>query len=149
MFGRWPLVEFKSLAPEVQQAFWQESSSDKAGLKKAVEKTLVHAMVESRLAREEGPFLPLSVWAKKGFDIQEIEKKANCEIHPVLGKTYQVKIHSTGHEKKEELVQNEMMKLLSCKSELGTENNKKRTRPELGTENNNKKDPPRAWHGEQ
>ena len=35
MFGRWPLAEFKSLAPEVQQAFWQESASDKAGLKKS------------------------------------------------------------------------------------------------------------------
>eukprot|EP00969_Alexandrium_andersonii_P371891 15480505-Alexandrium_andersonii.AAC.1 len=29
MFGAWPLPELKKLSAEVQQQFWQESSSDK------------------------------------------------------------------------------------------------------------------------
>ena len=115
MFGAWPLPEFKELSAQVQQQFWQESSSDKEGLKKAVEKHLVHSLIEARTATEAGPFLPLSVWQKKGFDTDQIQAKAKKEWHAVLGWTYQVKVHSTGRESKEELVRHELYQLLSRK----------------------------------
>eukprot|EP00969_Alexandrium_andersonii_P094622 4180430-Alexandrium_andersonii.AAC.1 len=55
MFGAWPMPELKELSAEVQQQFWQKSSSDKDGLKKAVEKHIVRSLVEARAASKAGP----------------------------------------------------------------------------------------------
>ena len=46
-----------------------------------------------------GEFLPLSVWATRGFDANVIKEKIapeDCREHPVLGTTYRVKILSMG-----------------------------------------------------
>ena len=111
IFGTWPLADFKSLSDDVKQQFWRQTASDKTSLKKAVEHHLVNRLVETRLASEAGPFLPLLVWAQQGYDVMAIKLGAAMEMHPVLGETFQVKIHTTGHEKKQELIRDEMQKL--------------------------------------
>ena len=48
---------------------------------------------------EEGEFLPLSVWERRGFNAQDIEANtaaADVAVHPVLGKVYRVSIMSSG-----------------------------------------------------
>jgi len=112
MFGTWPLTEFQGIPADAQKTFWREPCGDGTSLKRAVEKHLVTNLVETKLASDSGPFLPLSVWSAKGYDIHDIEAKAKKELHPVLGWTYQVLIHSTGTEKKRELIRQEMSSLL-------------------------------------
>ena len=116
MFGTWPLVEFRGLSNSEQLAFWKDQCNDSEGLKRAVEKHIVTKQVETELASRAGPFLPLSVWAAKGFDPEDIKAKATFRYHEVLGDTYQVLIESSGQEKRRELIQTHMAKLLGrCK----------------------------------
>ena len=74
MFGQWPLQQFRDLDQETQQAFWRSSTSNGESLKKAVEHHLVKRLVDIRCAKEEGPFLPLSAWQSRGFDIDTIRR---------------------------------------------------------------------------
>ena len=99
-------------------AFWREEPTDKEGLKRAVEKHLVRKMVESRIAKYEGPFLPLKVWAQQGYNEDDIKARAAHRVCPVVGDTYQVKVVTTGHEKKEQMIQDEMLRLLNRRPSL-------------------------------
>jgi len=115
MFGRWPPDEFKTLPPDVLKEFWATECVDKDGLKKAVENILVSRYVESQIAENAGPFLPLKTWADAPyhFDTAEIEAKAPMRVHAILGKTYQVKIVTTGEKKVRDTVREQMAKMLS------------------------------------
>ena len=121
MFGTWPLPEFRDLQPDVQQSFWQSRANDKEALKRSVQDILVSRLVETELAKQEGPFLPLSVWASQGYNVQDIAARAKNKEHPVLGLTYQVKIKTTGEERKRELIQEQMLKLLNRKVKMEPE----------------------------
>jgi hypothetical protein len=92
MLGSWPMQEFKELGLEEQQAFWRSSSSSKEGLKRSVEQHLLSRLVEVQCAKDAGPFLPLSVWSKQGYDVEDIKARALVEHHPVLGLTCQAKM---------------------------------------------------------
>lgn len=49
---------------------------------------------------EHGEFLPLSVWATRGFAADLIEERSHPmdkKIHPILGDTYRVRIAMTTH----------------------------------------------------
>ena len=51
--------------------------------------------------QEGGEFLPLSVWATKGFDIENIASRSrpvDIREHEVLGKTYRVRIMAIGEQ---------------------------------------------------
>jgi hypothetical protein len=123
MFGSWPMADFKELGLLEQQAFWRSSTSSKEGLKRSVEQHLLTRLVEVQCAKDAGPFLPLSVWSQQGYNVADIERRALFEHHPVLGSTYQVKIHSTSSEKKHEMIRTMMLKLCSRpnKESLGIE----------------------------
>ena len=110
--GKWPVEEFKELSPEEQVAFWNSCVSNKWDMMKAIEKHLVRRVVNQRLNAVEGQFLPLSVWATQGFDTALIEATCPKEMHPNLGPTFQVKIHSTGEKAIEESVREHMAKLI-------------------------------------
>ena len=52
---------------------------------------------------EEGTFLPLTVWAAKGFDSASIERLSlpeNIRTHPVLGVVYRVALETAGTKRK-------------------------------------------------
>jgi len=116
MFGTWPLPDFKELPQNVQQEFWATAASTKEGLQKSVEHMLCSRVVERQLASDLGTFLPLEQyrtqfgWSEKL--IKSIEEKAPCEDHVILGKTYQVQLHSTGTQKHRDMVREMMCKLL-------------------------------------
>ena len=115
-FGTWPLPDFKELPQTVQQEFWATAASTKEGLAKSVEHVLCSRAVERQLASDEGTFLPLDQYRSQfGWSeelIKSIEEKAPCEDHVILGKTYQVKLHSTGTQKHRDMVREMMSKLL-------------------------------------
>ena len=115
MVGSWPPEEFKDIPIDVMQKFWASPIVDKQDLKKSVENMLVSRMVESQVAEDVGPFLPLKTWgeAPYHFDTEEIKQKAPMRLHPILGETYQVKIVSTGERKQRDIVREQMAKLLS------------------------------------
>ena len=54
---------------------------------------------EEDTRKEDGEFLPLGVYEKRGYDIQAIEENSeprNIRIDPVLGKVYKVVVQSSG-----------------------------------------------------
>ena len=73
---------------------------------------MITRMVERRFATFAGPFLPLSVWEKDGWNVEDIQNKAPWRMHPVAGKVYQVKTLTTGDEKMHDVVREEYHKLL-------------------------------------
>ena len=131
MFGKWPLAEFKDLPASEQQAFYRSAAGGGKELKRLVTESICKRIVDSRLACKKGPFLPLSVWEKQGYNVLDIEAKAPYEHHPVLGDTYQVLIHETGHELREDLVRQQLIELLKKGEKKRQE---KRTFAELGDE---------------
>jgi len=115
LFGKWPLDEFREIDEQTMQKFWQTQVYDRVTLKKVVETILVSRIVETQLAEDKGPFLPLATWAEAPyhFNVDEIKAKAPKRMHPILGETYQVKIVTTGERKQRDVVQETMCKLLT------------------------------------
>ena len=120
MFGSWPPDEFKGIDDATMQKFWATPVADKDGLQKAVEDTLVSRLVESQIAEDSGPYLPLATWADAPyhFDPAEIRAKAPMRMHHILGETYQVKIVTTGERKQRDVVRETMAKLVGRVSGL-------------------------------
>lgn len=112
LYGSWPIAGFRDLDEETQRQFWKEGGTDQASLKRSVEKFLIRRLVEASMARTAGPFLPLSVWANRGYNTEDIEQKAKKEQHPVLGTVYQVQIHETGSEKVDSLIKEHSAKMM-------------------------------------
>ncbi len=63
IFGRYPTEAFEGMDETSIQRFGQTAVSDKAGLKKTFEDVVLSRLVESRIAEETGPYLPLKNWA--------------------------------------------------------------------------------------
>jgi len=116
MFGVWPLPEFKQLEPHVQQEFWATAASTKEALQRTVENIVLSRVVERELVSDLGTFLPLDQYRTQyGWSedlLKAVEEKAPCEDHAILGKTYQVKLHSCGYKKHRDMVREMMCKLL-------------------------------------
>ena len=122
-FGGWPPEDFEDLMPEAQTDFWRTDANSPQELRKLVVDTLLKRRVESNVAARGGEFLPLSVYAARGFDVSAIER--NCqetEQHIVFGKTYKVDIHSVCNRTLEEEVRE---KLLQKKSRPSCSSNQK------------------------
>ena len=112
LFGQWPLPQFRGLDAETQRRFWLQTANDKESLKGAIEKTLVKNMVETRLNKEFGEYLPPSVWKNRGFDEQLIMQTGKYKWSDQLGDTWAIKIFSEEHSNLEQQVQSEMLKLM-------------------------------------
>ncbi len=124
-YGRWPTPEFVQISAEEQHAFWKSAKAfienadlgnfaGEAG--KEVDKLLAGVMqqvyIEERRSGSTAEYLPLSVWATRGFDTKAIE--ARCEQtrdDPILGKCYKVEIHAESISKVHQLMQQQVMKL--------------------------------------
>ena len=104
VFGTIKFDEYNELSPEEQKTFFKSLPTDVGSLKKRLSDFIISRRIESRRSSIVGKFLPLEVWAKKGFDSDAIEKAAgpaDIEDHPVLGKTYRVKIRTSTDETEE------------------------------------------------
>ena len=99
MFGKWPIDEFVELPPEAQTEFWVAEAKGK----KALQEQLAIKLTENReivtKAGAKGEYLPLSVYAARGFNVDDIVNKCtDVQEHEVLGKTYCVHIERNGWE---------------------------------------------------
>ena len=110
-FGQWPLPQFRELSKTEQQDFFRSAGSDSKSLESAVHHLLSRRLVERSHSQTTGKFLPLSVWAQKGYDPAVIERDGQMEMHPVLGPTYQVVLKETGRSKWEELAREQVLEL--------------------------------------
>ena len=96
-FGSWPPPEFRDLNEDDQAVFYKNAHSllscDKVvNLATAVlERIFTQRFIES----SGGSYLPLSVYAREGYDAKQIQKECkDTMIHPVLGLCYRVAIFS-------------------------------------------------------
>jgi hypothetical protein len=112
IFGTWPLPEFRELDEETQMNFFRNTDQTAKCLKQTVTDMLTRNLIEKKSTSEAGPYWPLSVWAKQGYDITDIADKAPMKVHSILGKTYQVQILSSSREKIDELVRQQVLSKL-------------------------------------
>ena len=114
MFGHWPPRAFSDLGPEFERNFWASAKAmtRSRDLKELVVNTITKARIEQEEATCGGRYLPLSVYANQGFDVELI--KAHCtdtEEHEFLGTCYRVKIKEVLSRTIEEAVRKELFKL--------------------------------------
>jgi hypothetical protein len=99
-FGCWPTPEFSGLNDAEKSAFYK--SAQELGYKEMMIKA--NSVITKHQSHEQffergGVFLPLSVWANKGYDPETIRTKSkpeNKSSHEVLGDVYRVAILATG-----------------------------------------------------
>ena len=116
LFVQWPIPGFKGLDEATQRAFWQSAGTDKESLKKAVCEHVLNKSVERTYSDYSGPFLPLSVWEKRGYDVDRVRTHGKPFEDPQMGLVYQVKTWSSGDKKWEELIHEHLMKLLKTRT---------------------------------
>ena len=100
-FGVWPTSDFKAISAEEKVAFMNAVAdcTDADQVKLVAQEFLRRYEKKARFYMHNGEFLPLSVWANRGFDATRIElttKPTDTMEHPVLGKCYRVAIVATG-----------------------------------------------------
>ena len=90
-FGSWPPKSFQALPQDWQSEFYASLRGLSGGAD--LEKHVIHRLTMKRIDEEEsslgGEFLPLSVYATRGFDTNDIATKSkpiDIEDHAVLGK---------------------------------------------------------------
>lgn len=94
--GSWPPQQFVAESLEKKQAFMK--SLHGLGGKDAATKArqfLENKHTKERAYKHGGAFLPLSVWAKQGYDVENIEALTTPEDrskHPVLGDVFRVAV---------------------------------------------------------
>lgn len=113
-FGTWPLPSFEVFSPEEQLDFYKKIRDMSA---KDVLAELIDSIVKRKkeILRQnfKQEFLPLSAWAARGFDIEQIKRtstEADEEFHPRLGKLYSVRLQTKEEESVEEQVREEIMR---------------------------------------
>ena len=99
-FGSWPVSSFSRLTDDVKEAFYRRALSLNQNAVMAEAEEIMSTESTSDAFAEHGEFLPLSVWATRGFAadlIQERSHPVDKKIHPILGDTYRVRITMTTH----------------------------------------------------
>ena len=99
-FGQWPVDTFAKLTSDEQRSFFASvrSGSGADAVSKMTELLDKYESHES-FYENSGEFLPLSVWACRGFDpavIQARSQPKDVQQHAVLGEVFRVKILQTG-----------------------------------------------------
>ena len=114
-FGQWPIEEFKQFTVEQQQAFYANTENDKWSLKSHLADAMTKKLMEQKTSALSGEFLPLAVWATRGWDPQQIvdgAEKDDVEWHAQAGWTYRVKIHMTDERKIETECREQVMSMM-------------------------------------
>ena len=118
IFGMWPIQEFDELKEEEQVDFYQKCGTAMADVRKHISETLVRVRMLRKERARGGKFLPLEVYEKMGYNIEDIQSKSNpddIEHHPVLGTTYRVEIHTTSQALVEEDLRRQVASKLKSK----------------------------------
>ena len=100
-FGTWPSAEFKKLDEATQAKFYKDAGDirDRAELAQRASEAICSYTREEKKWEEQGEFLPLSVYDRRGFDTERIKNNtlpADIIENPQLGTCYRVKILQTG-----------------------------------------------------
>jgi hypothetical protein len=115
-FGSSKFPELSALTKEEQESFWDSLPTSNDGIQRAVTNLIIKVRLDTHKDSISGEFLPLGVWASKGFDATKIETESleqDIEIHPLLGTTYRVKIHQTMDAREERRVRQETLEEIS------------------------------------
>jgi hypothetical protein len=59
-----------------------------------LKRTMVKQVMQVKKDMQESEWQPLSYFELKGYDVAAIERDCPCEMHPVLGATYKLAIHT-------------------------------------------------------
>ena len=100
-FGTWPTDQFKALSVQEQTDFMKAvgETTGQADLSKVANSQMERYSKKANYYVHGGEFLPLDVWANRGFDaarIRDNSATADKMIHPVLGDVYRVATLSSG-----------------------------------------------------
>jgi hypothetical protein len=97
VFGTTSPNGLKDLTADEQADFWKQigmTKGDKAALQKCVAERITTRKTEQDKAEAGGRYLPLSVYAKMGYDIKKIEDGCtDTEEHALFGTCYRVSIN--------------------------------------------------------
>ena len=107
----WPPKSFAGMSTEWQQNFWKSLEGKPGGA--ALENFVVDSLVRQRVEQEQttsgGEYLPLSVYAQRGFDTSRIVDLCHdTQEHPVLGTCYRVSIVAVYSKTIEEMIRSEL-----------------------------------------
>jgi len=84
MFGHWPIQPFKELSAENQVLVWQGDSNNKDSLHHMLQKTITDHAIDEEEHKNEGSYLPLSVYSTLGYNTENLEtmcpKKWDLEL---------------------------------------------------------------------
>ena len=97
LYGSWPPEQFKTLDEQEKATFYKDVKAINchAKLKQFVTEMLEVSKTAEKGATDIGEFLPLSVWKDRGYNIKRFRRKCQeIQVHPILGKTYCVRIAS-------------------------------------------------------
>ena len=110
-FGSTKFTEINELDEAEKADFWCSLPTDQAGLKREVAKMIVKVRIQSRKNEVRGKFLPMSVWVAKGFSEADILKVGDDDIeeHPVVGRTYRLKLRVSVDAEEEQKLAKEML----------------------------------------
>jgi hypothetical protein len=145
LFGGWPIKLYSDLPKEIQDLFWADSPSSKAGLESALKKHIVHDKVKQSTKGSKGKFYPISVYHTMGYRGVALDNIAKtCDkVYDESLKEYtyclDVKERSEGEIDKE--VQSELLNLMnsSCKKTFASYvSPKKRARSSSGGSDDSK-----------
>ena len=73
-FGSWPIPEYKALSEEAKRQFWADAKdcSSASKIAELVQRTMTSSVTNHEATVTEGEWLPLAVWAHRGWDTAQI-----------------------------------------------------------------------------
>ncbi len=99
------IPELAELSAAEMKDFWLKAGRPQMGgrlswthVKRCLEESLTISVTRRECAKIDGTFLPLDVWAAKGFNIVDIKAGGVYQRHPILGDTYAANIVSINKE---------------------------------------------------
>ena len=96
-FGSWPIPQFDLFSQQQQINFWRIPSSKLRDLEFSLVQQATEISMKENSTSKQGEYLPLSVYAARGFPSQMILEHCKDYIeHDVLGRCYKVN-NSLGH----------------------------------------------------
>ena len=119
-WGTSVLDSFKELDEEEQKTLWT-SLHNKTGrdVKSIICDSIARSRADKLIARSKGEWLPLTVYAARGYNVKDIEEKCKDVVeHPVLGTCYRVCIQALDRESTLQAERKQVLEVLDRKRTL-------------------------------
>ena len=128
LFGYWPVEVFTMLPDEQQIAFWRSKSKGRLQIQNALVKEVVSQREEEQRTSVGGKYLPLDVWARKGFDPEKIKNECtDTEEHAMFGTCYNVGLKTVTKDDITKKVWKDLFKACGDESPKKKKDTKKKT----------------------